>query len=142
MMAYREKTAWLAIAGMVIGYGLFFGAAQLQGGLEGMTVGRFLLWLAIASAVRVTIELVGRFVLARQMGAEAGLPADERDRAIAARSATFAYAVLLTGMIVVGMIMPFSAQGIAIVVAALVAIIAAELVRYFAIALSYRLGWQ
>lgn len=142
MMAYREKTAWLAIAGMVIGYGLLFAVAQVQGGIEAMTVQRFLLLFAIASAVRVLIELAGRFGLARQAGVEAGVPADERDRAIAARSATFAYIVLLTGMIIVGMIMPFSAHGIAIVGAALVAIVAAELVRYLAIALSYRLGWQ
>ena len=39
-------------------------------------------------------------------------------------------------------IMPFSAQGIAIVTAALLAIVAAELIRCLAIVLGYRLGWQ
>jgi hypothetical protein len=50
--------------------------------------------------------------------------------------------VLLAGMIAVGIIMPFSRQGIEIVTAALLALVAAETVRYLAIVLSYRLGWQ
>jgi hypothetical protein len=40
------------------------------------------------------------------------------------------------------MFMPFSSHGIEIVTAALFAIVAAELIRYLAIVLSYRLGWQ
>ena len=143
-MAWREKVAWLAIAGMALGYGPFFYAlvlARASAAGEG-SVRRFLLLLAIASAVRVAVEIGGRLVLAMRRGAEARAPADERDRAIAARGARLAYFVLLAGMIVVGMVLPFSLQGMAIVASALLALAAAELIRYLAIALSYRLGWQ
>jgi hypothetical protein len=142
MMAFREKTAWLAIIGMLLGYVPFFIVLARETENGGPTLWRFLLLLAIASLVRVVIEVGGRILVAVRMGADARGPADERDRAIAARSSSFAYFVLLTGMIVVGMFMPFSRQGIEIVTAALIAIVAAELIRYLAIALSYRLGWQ
>ncbi|MBV9881384.1 MAG: hypothetical protein JO276_00070 [Sphingomonadaceae bacterium] len=141
-MAWREKLAWLAIAGMLIGYVPFFYLFGREAAAGGPSMGRFLLLLGIASAVRVAIEIGGRLVLMLRLGAQAREPADERDRAIAARSSSFAYLALLAGMIVVGMFMPFSQQGIAIVNAALFAIVAAELIRCLAIVLSYRLGWQ
>ena len=140
-MGYREKIAWLAIAGMVIGYGPFFAELQREAATGGPAMGRFLILFAIASAVRVAIEIGGRIVVMVRLGREEREP-DERDHAIAARSSSFAYVVLLTGMIVVGVFMPFSSHGIAIVTAALFAIVAAELIRYLAIVLSYRLGWQ
>jgi len=141
-MGYREKIAWLALIGMVIGYAPFFAALQHEAGVGGPTIGRFLILFAIASAVRVAIEIGGRIVVMVRLGREGREPPDERDRAIAARSSSFAYLALLTGMIIVGVFMPFSSQGIAIVTAALFAIVAAELIRYLAIVLSYRLGWQ
>ena len=138
-MPWRERSAWLALAGMALGYVPFFALLGREGEAG---VGRFLLLFAIASAVRIAIELGGRIAFAVRLGAEARAPADERDRAIASRSAHFAYVVLLTGMILVGVVMPFSSHGIAIVTAALFAIVAAESIRYLAIVLSYRLGWQ
>jgi cytochrome b561 len=141
MMAYREKTAWLALIAMALAYGPFFAVLQ-QPSETGHGIGRFLLLFGIASGVRVAIELGGRIVLALRLGAEAREPADERDRAIAARSAHFGYVVLLFGMIVVGVMMPFGSQGIAIVGPALLAIVIAETVRNLAIVLGYRLGWQ
>jgi hypothetical protein len=141
-MAWREKIAWLALAAMALAYGPFFAALGREAVSGGPTIGRFLLLFGIASAVRVAIEVGGRIVLAVRLGAEARAPADERDRAIASRSAHFAYVVLLAGMIVVGGVMPFSNQGIAIAGAALLAIVIAELIRCLAIVLSYRLGWQ
>ena len=142
MMAYREKIAWLALVAMALAYGPLF--ALLGGGTATgwPALMRFLLLFGAASAVRVVLEIGGRIVLLVRLGAEAREPADERDRAIAARSSSFAYIVLLVGMIIVGMVMPFSAQGVAIVTAALLAIVAAEAIRCLAIVLGYRLGWQ
>ena len=141
-MSYRERIAWLALFAMALAYGPFFVLLGREAAFGGPSIGRFLLLFGAASAVRVAIEAGGRIALAVRMGAEARAPADERDRAIAARSSSFAYIVLLVGMIVVGMVMPFSSQGLAIVTAALFALIAAELIRCLAIVLSYRLGWQ
>jgi hypothetical protein len=141
-MAYREKTAWLALAAMALAYGPLFALLGRETAAGWPALMRFLLLFGAASAVRVVIEIGGRILLAVRLGAEARAPADERDRAIAARSASSAYLVLLAGMIIVGMVLPFSAQGIAIVTAALLAIVAAELIRCLAIVLGYRLGWQ
>lgn len=142
MMAWREKAAWLALAAMALGYVPFFFLLGRAGEDGGPSIGRFLLLFAIASAVRVAVEGGGRILLAVRLGAEARAPADERDRAIAARSASFAYIVLLVGMILVGVVMPFGNPRLEIAAAALLAIVAAETVRYLAIVLSYRLGWQ
>ena len=140
-MAYREKIAWLALIAMALAYGPFFAMLQ-QPGETGPGIGRFLLLFGIASGVRVAIELGGRIVLAVRLGAEAREPADERDRAIASRSAHAGYLMLLAGTIVVGVAMPFTRQGIAIVGPALLAIVIAETIRNLAIVLGYRLGWQ
>ena len=141
-MAWREKIAWLAIAGMALGYGPVFYALGREAAAGGPTMGRFLLLLGIASVVRLVIEMGGRLVLMLRLDPAERGPADERDRAIAARGSSFAYIVLLIGMIVVGMFMPFSRQGVVIVNAALFAVVAAESIRNLAILLSYRLGWQ
>ena len=141
-MSCRERIAWLALFAMALAYGPFFALLGHEQAYGGPSIGRFLLLFGAASAVRVAIEAGGRIALRVRMGAEALAPADERDRAIAARSAQFAYVVLLVGMIVVGIVMPFKSQGLAIVTSALFALIAAELIRYLAIVLSYRLGWQ
>ena len=54
------------------------------------------------------------------------------------RSISSAYYVLIAGMIVVGCVMPFSASGWSIINAALVMIVAAEVVHYGVVVLSYR----
>jgi hypothetical protein len=141
-MAYREKIAWLAIAGMAIAYGGFFTAIVLIERTSGVSLLLFIGLFAAASVVRMLIEGIGRFVIAARSGADARAPADERDRAIARRGAAIAYFVLMAGMILVGMVMPFSAGGMRIVSAALLSLVAAELVRYFIMVFSYRRGWH
>ena len=101
-MGYREKIAWLALIGMAIGYLPFFAILQSEAGAGPPSMGRFLVLFAIASAVRVVIEIGGRLVLIVRLGREGREPPDERDRAIAARSSSFAYIVLLTGTIIAG----------------------------------------
>jgi len=54
------------------------------------------------------------------------------------RSTTFAYYVLIFGMIQVGVVMPFTSSGWTIINAALFTIVAAEVVRYGVMVLSYR----
>jgi len=63
---------------------------------------------------------------------------DERDRAIDGRATRTAYFVMLTGMIVVGVVMPFSDSGWKLTNTALLAIVLAETVRYALIVAGYR----
>ena len=48
----------------------------------------------------------------------------------------------MVGILVVGCVMPFSAGGWHIVNAALLALVASEIVRYGVIVVSYRRGWH
>lgn len=144
---YREKSAWVAVAGMVIGYGGYFAAIatlppQIIGGdPPGMVLKLFAL-LSIATIVRLLIMGAGTLAIRASSPDDARAPADERDRAIAGRSAAIAYYVMMTGMVLVGMVMPFSARGWAITNAALFAIVVAELARYGTIIAAYRRGWH
>lgn len=70
------------------------------------------------------------------------MPADERDRAIARRSLSAACYTLLTGMVLVGIWMPFTSRGWTIVNAAIAMIVLAELVHYAVAVWSYRRGWH
>jgi DNA-binding helix-hairpin-helix protein with protein kinase domain len=138
-MPYREKLAWLSLAAMAITFGPYF-AVIAAGGLPGNAVPD-LRKLGVYAAVALTqaaILGIGHVVLRRLSPQDARLPLDERDQQIRHRAANWAYGVLLTGMIFVGVVMPFTAQGWAIVNAALFMIVAAEAVRYAIVAASYR----
>ena len=135
-MAWREKQAWLALSVMVVAYGVYF---ALVAGERRSMLAMLLLFGGVAIAQAV-VMIVGSIVLAVRAGKEAQARADERDRAIDRRSARIAYFVLLIGMIMVGVVMPFSEQGWRISNAALLALVVAEVVRYGVVVVSYRRG--
>lgn len=137
-MAWREKQAWLALSVMVVAYGAYFALVTAS---ERSMLDMLLLFGGVAIAQAV-IMIVGSILLAVQAGKEARAKADERDRAIDRRGTRIAYFVLLTGMIVVGVVMPFSKQGWQISNAALLALVASEIVRYGVVVASYRRGWH
>ena len=136
-MAWREKQAWLALSVMVVAYGVYF---ALVAGERRSMLAMLLLFGGVAIAQAV-VMIVGSIVLAVRAGKEAQARADERDRAIDRRSARIAYFVLLIGMIMVGVVMPFSEQGWRISNAALLALVVAEVV-YGVVVVSYRRGWN
>lgn len=141
-MAYREKIAWLELASMALAYGGYFIAVAALGGARDQPFMLLIGLFAAASAIRVLILGVGYMsIKASTVASERG-PRDERDRALARRGAAAGYYVLLAGMILVGMILPFTAQGWAIVNAALFAIVLAETVSYGTAVFGYRRGWQ
>ena len=59
-----------------------------------------------------------------------------------ARASTYAYYVLMAGMLIVGFVMPFGRGGWDIVHGAFLAVIAAEVVHHGSLALAYRRGWR
>lgn len=140
-MNFREKTAWLNVVAMLAAYSLYFGLL-----LAGHAAGREvfpMLWLfgsiAVAHAV---IVIAGTVILSAQAPKSERARADERDRAIRRRGATTAYYVLLVGMMVVGVYMPFVESGVPLANAGLFAIVAAELVNSAVVLMSYRRGWH
>jgi hypothetical protein len=138
-MPYREKLAWLSLAAMAVTFGPYF-TVIAAGGLPGDAVPdlhKLGVYAAVALSQAVILG-IGHLVLRRLSPQDAGSPMDERDRQIRHRAANWAYGVLLTGMILVGVVMPFTAHGWAIVNAALFMIIAAEMIRYAIVVTSYR----
>jgi hypothetical protein len=136
---YREKTAWLALIAMALTFGPYFAivaTSPLRN--EGVPNLRQLGLFAVAASVQMLILGAGHLYLKRAAPHDAGTPPDERDRAIMRRSISFAYYVLIAGMIVVGCIMPFSFSGWAIINAALLMLVAAEAVHYGVVVVSYR----
>ena len=140
-MAFREKTAWLVLVSMLITYAIYFGLIA-----AGHPAGRSMfpmLWLfGSLTIAQVIVIIIGTSVLAARSPDEAMAPPDERDRAISGRSALAGYYVLMTGTIFAGVVLPFVADGMKLVNAALLAIVIAETVRDLVIVSSYRRGWH
>lgn len=140
-MTYKEKAAWLTLVAMVLAYSLYFGLI-----LAGHPAGRSLfamLWLfGSISATQAVAVIIGSDYLAVQARKLPRARIDERDQAIARRGAAISYYVMLTAMVLVGVVMPFSDPDIKIVNAALFGIVIAELIRLTVIVMSYRRGWH
>ncbi len=140
-MNFREKSAWLNVIAMAAAYTVYFGLL-----LAGHPAGREvfpMLWLfgSIALAHAVTV-LVGTSILSARAPQSERVRADERDRAIRRRGATIAYYVLLAGMMVVGVYLPFVESGVPVANAGLFAIVLAERVNSVVVLMSYRRGWH
>ncbi len=140
-MAYREKLAWLSLIAMAVTFGPYFLLAAGSGTAGGaaMPATHLLLSFGVAALAQAVLLGLGRWFLRRRSPMDARTPLDERDRVIDRRSITLAYYVLVIGMILVGVVMPFSSAGWSIVNAGLLAIVIAELVHYASVVTSYRL---
>ena len=138
-MPYREKIAWLSLVAMLVTFGPYFiiTATQVLPNAP-MPNLRWLWALALTTGVQLLILGSGHLYLRLRSRQEARMPLDERDQVIMHRSLSSAYYVLIAGMILVGCIMPFNSSGWTIVNAALFMIIAAELVHYGVVVVSYR----
>ena len=140
-MTYKEKASWLMLAAMVLAYSLYFGLI-----IAGHPAGKSLfamLWLfGTIAATQAVVVIIGCIWLAIEARKLPRARIDERDRAIAARGTAISYYVLLTAMIVVGVVMPFTEPAIKIVNTALFGIVLAELVGLIVVVTSYRRGWH
>ena len=136
---YREKIAWLSLVAMAVTFGPYF-AIVAAGPFRNAALPNLgqLGFFGAAAIAQMLILGAGHLYLGRKSPEDAHTPPDERDRAIMHRSISSAYYVLIVGMIVVGCIMPFSSSGWAIIDAALVTIVAAEVVHYGVVVFSYR----
>jgi hypothetical protein len=141
-MAFREKMAWLTLTTMLVAYGIYF---TIVGPAVGFGEARMLdiIWsFGLVAVAHAIATIAGAIAIAVTATKEAQARADERDRAIARRGATIGYYVLIVGMIVVGVIMPFSEPPWKIVNTALLAIVIAEVSHQAVVLLSYRRGWH
>lgn len=142
-MPYREKVAWLTLVAFVVTYLPYFVLTSLDPPLSGVLPNlQQLIRLGVAAAAQMLILGLGHLVLRLRSRQDAREPADERDQTIDRRSTRTAYRLLIAGMIVVGVVMPFTKGGWEIVNAALFAIVIVEVVHHGIAVWSYRRGWQ
>jgi hypothetical protein len=138
-MPYREKTAWLSLIAMAVAFGPYFAIVVASSHSRPSEASvRQLGLFAVAAIAQMAILGLGHLYLRRGSAEEARTPPDERDVAIMRRSISLAYYVLIGGMILVGCVMPFNSSGWAIINAALVMIVLAEVVHYGVVVVSYR----
>lgn len=137
-MPYREKLSWLTLTSLLIAATAYFG---IFGPAVAFGKHRLLdiVWsYGPVGAVHGLVVLAGYTIL-NFTGEKKELP-DERDRAIERRSTSFAYMVLLTGLLLVGMVMPFTEPPYKIINTALIVVVLAEVVRDAVILIGYRRG--
>lgn len=135
-MSSLEKRAWLGLLSMCPAYFVYFAVQASAPDLAHTVLQRFGFLAAVASVHAVTY-IVGLLVI--KHGERGELPfADERDRTIDARATRAAYFLLLAGIIVVGVVMPFSDSGWKIANTALLVIVLAETLRMLLVVTGYR----
>lgn len=137
-MSYREKIAWLSLITMALTFVPYFTVTALSSPDESLPNLRQMGFYALTALTQMSLLGLGHLLLRRRAPLDARIPPDERDRAIASRSMSYAYYVMIFGIILAGCIMPFSASGWSIVNAAIFVIVLAEVVRYSSAVLFYR----
>jgi hypothetical protein len=138
LVPYREKIAWLSLIAIAVTMGPYFVRAALSPPSSELPGLDHLVLFAAAGLAQALLSGMGRWYLRRKAPLDAHTPPDERDRAIDRRSVTAAYYVLIVGVIMVGVVMPFNNSGWAIINAALFAVTVAELVHYGCVVTNYR----
>jgi uncharacterized membrane protein len=126
-MPTLEKRAWLTLWTMCPVYLVYFAIQIGYPELTPTVLSRFGL-LALVAGLHAVGYVAGLLVMRVRDGQE-DLVADERDRAIDARATRAAYFLLLTGMILCGMVMPFTDTGWKVVNTALLFIVLSETLR-------------
>jgi uncharacterized BrkB/YihY/UPF0761 family membrane protein len=141
-MAFREKTAWLTLVTMLIAYGAYFGIVGPQVDFGARHLADIIWTFGAVAAAHAMAMIVGCVVLAIMARREAQASADERDHAIERRGTAIAYYVLIVGIVLVGVVLPFSGPPWRIINAALGVLVLAEVVHQGVVVLSYRRGWH
>ena len=137
-MPYREKVAWLSLLSILVVFIPYFTWSAMHP--PGPEIPNFkqMAFYAVASLSWAAILGIGHLVLRSSSRVEAKLPMDERDIAIAHKARGYAYGVLITGIILVGGVMPFTNGGWEIANTAFFMIVLAEAVFSACIIRAYR----
>lgn len=140
-MVRAERFAWVWLTALVVVFSGYFIAVEvaLRGQPELPIVAR-LGMLAIALTTLAVVVGIDRLVAWMRARGQEPEVADERDRLIELRSTKAAYGVLMVGVLVCGVVMPFSNSGWELVHAALLAVAISEIVHHGLILHGYHRG--
>lgn len=138
--SHRERAAWLALTATAAAFGPYFVWMSIHPPTAPLPDLRTMATLVVAVVVQVIILVAGHIWFAVARPADARAPADERDRAIEARSIRSAYYVLISGVVMVGCVLPFSMTDWRLINAAIAVVVLAETTHYGLVVWSYRRG--
>jgi uncharacterized membrane protein len=139
-MHSKERTAWAWLICLLMAPSLYFVWLRHLNVLSDSTDLSRLANLAIPLVVMALVALGVKLVNIRNAHKEGKEILDERDQLIEARASAVAYQILMVGMIVVGMVMPFSANRWELIDTSFFAIVLAEGVHTALILRAYRNG--
>jgi hypothetical protein len=140
-MPFREKIAWVSLAGIALAFIPYFALTESYAGparLYPAYSGALFIGISVLVAILVTIASIG---VALTNIRDAQAPTDERDRTVARRASSIAYAVLLPALFLAMATAFFGWSTAAVVNAVLAAVVVAELVRNALEIIGYRRGW-
>ncbi|WP_292052539.1 MULTISPECIES: hypothetical protein [unclassified Brevundimonas] len=141
-MAFREKIAWLTLAGFALAYGYYFFIAGPAVGFGEGRLAAIPSAFAPAAVAHAIVMAVGAGALALAARRDANTKPDERDRAIDRRATSIAYGLMMVGVIIVGVVAPFSEPAFKIINASLALIVVCEAIRQVMIIVGYRRGFS
>lgn len=143
-MSHHERLAWITLASVLLPYVPYFTWAEMNPPSAPLPDFPTMKVFAAAAVSQLAIYLIGATSLRLVWPSDATAKLDERDRAISRRSLAASYGVLISGLIVAGMILPFDPRfgGWKQVNVALLAVVIAEVVRCVMLIWSYRRGWS
>ena len=141
-MTFREKISWLSLGGILLAFGPYFAALALSGLPPWALSPASAIWFIGAVTVIAVVMTIGTIGIALANLRDAQRPSDERDRMIARRASSIAYAVLAPALWLALATLFLSSNLAVLVNAVLAAIVLAELVRCVAEIAGYRGGWH
>ncbi|MDB5679976.1 hypothetical protein [Sphingomonas bacterium] len=137
-MSFREKTAWIALAAILIAASVYFGTlvAHYRDPSHAFAIGLFLKVVVLQTVITAGATIVAAIA----SPADARAPRDERDHMVAALAAGRAYYPLLVGVAVTSASINFGATAFDLLNGMLAMIMLAEAWRFAAQIVLYRRG--
>lgn len=135
-MPFKEKIAWVALAGILIAALLYFGNLATHDAPHTYFVGLFL----AVTVVQAIITTAASIIVAVLAPADARAPHDERDREIARIAAGQTYYPLLIGVMLAAVTIHFGNSLFGMLNTLLGVIMAAEALRFALQIVAYRRG--
>lgn len=139
-MHSKEKVAWAWMVSLLLAPAIYFAGLKNIAWVPGNAEWSRLTALSMPLIVMALVALGVRAWNALQARHQGQDLVDERDQLIELKSTSQAYHVMVMGMVLVGMVMPFSASRWEIIDTAFFVIVLAEVVHCVWIILAYRRG--
>jgi len=99
-MPFREKSAWIMSAALLLGGLLYFGAVLSVWSKSGQLISPVIPKIVVYTVVLTVIAIIGHVIIAATAPADANAPVDERERQIIVRAGHFSSYVFGFGVIV------------------------------------------